>query len=176
MWSIAEQVSARYASVWCASSPAIAIAHLARFGFIRRVLLSRDSVLYARRAASLLKLALSLVYAILSSPAEHGAMPSVSEIIAMITILPRIGCVDGFSFSVQAHQFAYCEPRNNVGPYISVEVGFPSDRLPADWNSYAVGPVDEADVYAYVPIEMVTALVAEHGGLDVASLFVARNP
>ena len=37
-----------------------------------------------------------------------------------------IKCADGFTMSVQASRGNYCSPRNDSGPYDSVEVGFPS--------------------------------------------------
>jgi hypothetical protein len=41
----------------------------------------------------------------------------------------RITCEDGFSVSVQANEGAYCYPRNDSGPYMEVELGFPHN-----WN------------------------------------------
>ena len=37
-----------------------------------------------------------------------------------------VKCADGFSMSVQAGKGSYCSPRDDSGPYDSVEVGFPS--------------------------------------------------
>lgn len=42
------------------------------------------------------------------------------------TTVPAIECADGFTMSVQASRSHYCTPRNDVGPYTAVEVGFPS--------------------------------------------------
>ena len=39
----------------------------------------------------------------------------------------RIECADGFSMSVQASRFNYCEPRvDDAKAYTEVEVGFPT--------------------------------------------------
>lgn len=53
------------------------------------------------------------------------------------------------------------------GPYTHVEVGFPTER-PEPWSAWA-RYVEEHDsplntVYAYVPVSLVRALVAAHGG------------
>lgn len=85
-----------------------------------------------------------------------------------------VRCADGFEMSVTANRDAYCTPRlDNRGPYTHVEVGYPSAR-PEPWAAF--GDVDTWDqyaedrahptdtVYAFVPVEMVHALVAAHGG------------
>jgi hypothetical protein len=78
----------------------------------------------------------------------------------------RIACKDGFSLSVQANWGAYCTPRQNVGPWREVEVGFPS-AIPLSIMAYAENVDNPTEtVYGYVPIELVEALVEEHGGPD----------
>lgn len=78
---------------------------------------------------------------------------------------PHIACVDGFSLSVQANYGAYCEPRQNIGPWTTVEVGFPSER-PDAIMGYCENPDDPTEtVYGYVPVEMVDALIDSHGGI-----------
>ena len=37
-----------------------------------------------------------------------------------------VKCLDGFTVSVQASSFNYCDPRTDTGPYTSVELGYPS--------------------------------------------------
>ena len=37
-------------------------------------------------------------------------------------------CADGFEMSVQASRGHYCSPREDVGPYTTVEIGFPNRR------------------------------------------------
>ena len=79
---------------------------------------------------------------------------------------PRLCCNDGFSISVQASEFHYCEPRRNgVQDYESVELGFPSveDEL---INEYAEDCMNYTEtVYGYVPIEIVEKLIKKHGGI-----------
>lgn len=79
---------------------------------------------------------------------------------------PRLCCNDGFSISVQASEFHYCEPQlNGVQDYESVELGFPSveDEL---INEYAEDCMNYTEtVYGYVPIEIVEKLIEKHGGI-----------
>lgn len=82
----------------------------------------------------------------------------------------RITCADGFSLSVQATHGAYCQPRQNIGPWYEVEVGFPSD-VPHEIMEYAEQPeIPTGTVYAYVPIEHVAALIEAHGGPNQKTL------
>jgi len=77
----------------------------------------------------------------------------------------RIVCADGFSMSVQARERNYCDPRDNVGPYISAEVGFPSSY---DYflNPYAEDPNAPAEtVYGYVPAHVIRLCIDAHGGM-----------
>jgi hypothetical protein len=84
-------------------------------------------------------------------------------------LAPRIVCRDGFSLSVQATHGAYCQPRENLGPWYEVEVGFPSAE-PENIMEYAEQPEIPTDtVYAYVPIELVEDLIAIHGGSEQLS-------
>src|SRR5690554_4453180 len=90
----------------------------------------------------------------------------------------HVVCRDGFEMSVIAGAGTYCTPRprwpvadpvpaDYPGPYTHVEVGYPSQRPePWDkWAEYADDPEQPTDTwYAYVPVEMVRALVAAHGG------------
>lgn len=86
----------------------------------------------------------------------------------------RITCVDGFSLSVQATHGAYCSPRQNLGPWYEVEVGFPSE-LPEQIMHRAEEPERPTEtVYPYTPIEEVEALIAAHGGPDAETLEAAR--
>lgn len=57
--------------------------------------------------------------------------------------------------SIQANQYTYCEPRDNVGPYISVELGFPNFKSKI-LKQYAENPEAlYATVYGNVPVEVV---------------------
>lgn len=81
-----------------------------------------------------------------------------------VRIAPAVECNDGFSMSVQASQNHYCAPRNNEGPYTHLEVGFPSE------SEELLLPFAEDDteptktVYGWVPIEVIEAVIAKHGG------------
>lgn len=57
--------------------------------------------------------------------------------------------------SIQASEYHYCLPRENVKEYTHVEIGFPSFEFSAAFiNKYADDPTEPCDtVYGYVPIE-----------------------
>tara|TARA_R110002110_G_C13260656_1_gene700814 strand:+ start:206 stop:502 length:297 start_codon:yes stop_codon:yes gene_type:complete len=78
----------------------------------------------------------------------------------------KVVCADGFTMSVQAHAGAYCLPRMTGAPvYREVEVGFPSDReeLLMHWAEESNRPTDT--VYGWVPVAVVTNVIAKHGGI-----------
>jgi len=79
----------------------------------------------------------------------------------------RVVCADGFNISVQAFDGAYCTPReNDAERYTEVELGYPSEReeLIMDWIEMPDGgPTDS--VYPYVPVSVVTNVIAKHGGV-----------
>lgn len=80
--------------------------------------------------------------------------------------IPHILCDDGFSMSVQVGERVKCVPRNDLGPWSAVEVGFPSMIEPLLWN-YAETPGDcLSTVYRCVPIGLVAAIVECHGGFS----------
>ena len=75
-------------------------------------------------------------------------------------------CADGFSMSVQADEFTYCSPRvNGAETYTQVEIGFPSEyeELIIDWAENRDQPTET--VYGYVPVSVVTNVLAKHGGM-----------
>jgi len=72
----------------------------------------------------------------------------------------------GFGVSIQASKSNYSEPRNDIGPYTSVELGFPTASEPL-----IIGYADDPDnptetVYGYVPVGVVQALNIKHGGVE----------
>lgn len=82
---------------------------------------------------------------------------------------PRIVCRDGFSISVQARESAYCEPRQDVGPYTKVECGYPSsvplsERL-KEFAELAITDDYTDTVYPYVSVEIVQEELDLHGGI-----------
>lgn len=81
---------------------------------------------------------------------------------------PLIRCKDGFSMSVQTGETLYCTPRSNDGPWSSVEVGYPSQRVEAlmPYIGDDDAPPTET-VYGYVPIDIVERVIEAHGGICV---------
>ena len=76
----------------------------------------------------------------------------------------RVACSDGYSVSAQANSFVYCEPRSNDGPYLSVELGFPTEADEA-FLPYAEDANDPTGtVYARVPVSLVAMAFARRGG------------
>ena len=82
-----------------------------------------------------------------------------------LKVRPAIVCGDGLRLSVQANEYAYCDPRDNYGPYSAVEIGFPSDVIPEimEWAETPETPT--GTVYGWVPVEVVDAVIAAHGGI-----------
>ena len=82
--------------------------------------------------------------------------------------VPLIVCNDGFTMSVQASSGHYCSPRNDTGPWSSVEIGYPNKIKPLLWD-YAEEPGRWTEtVYGYVPIEIAGLVVELHGGIKEA--------
>ena len=79
-----------------------------------------------------------------------------------------IRCHDGFVMSVQASRDHYCTPRDDVGPYSAVEVGWPN-RLEERLLPYADKATTTADarptLYVNVPVRVIHEVVAEHAGI-----------
>jgi len=79
---------------------------------------------------------------------------------------PTVVCADGTTLSVQASRAHYSSPREDTGPYTAVEVGFPSDILPALLKHAENSEEDPTrTVYGFVPIEVVAAAIDFRGGL-----------
>ena len=78
----------------------------------------------------------------------------------------EIVCSDGFSMSVQANEYAYCEPRHgDAKAYTHVEVGFPTEpeELLLDYAEDRDDPT--GTVYGYVPVALVYDVIVKHGGV-----------
>ena len=78
---------------------------------------------------------------------------------------PRLTCKDGFSMSVQVGDGKYCSPRKDGAThYTAAEIGFPSEAEPLimEWVEDADDPT--GTVYGYVPITVIDAVIAKHGG------------
>lgn len=75
-----------------------------------------------------------------------------------------ITCADGLTLSVQASRFHYCTPRDSAGPWVAVEIGFPSQAVD-EFIPYAEEPdMPTATVYGYVPVEIVEGVINRRGG------------
>lgn len=81
-------------------------------------------------------------------------------------------CKDGFTASIQASAFHYCNPRtDNAERYVTVEVGFPSEKV-EEWMPYIDdnGYEPTETVYGYVPVYLVEQTLMEHGGIDYQAM------
>ena len=77
----------------------------------------------------------------------------------------RATCPDGWSVSIIARRGAYCDPRDDRGPWTHVELGFPTAHEP-DLEVYKEPPPEarhEDSVFPYVPVEVVEAILVKHG-------------
>ena len=81
-----------------------------------------------------------------------------------------IACKDGFKVSVQASEKNYCTPRNDTGPYESVELGFPSTVEPIIMPYCDDSSNPTETVYGWVPIAIVQAMIISHGGVASGEL------
>mgnify|MGYP003395945436 CR=1 FL=1 len=96
----------------------------------------------------------------------ENANSTIRHLLSSHRMLPQIVCADGFTMSVQASEFHYCEPRHTDEPFYSaVEVGFPSEKQDElmEWAESPDNPT--GTVYGWVPVEVINALVAKHGGM-----------
>ena len=90
----------------------------------------------------------------------------MTEILDKMNRNAKVICADGFEMSVQAHYSAYCTPKmNNADKYEEVEVGFPNAIEPMllEYVENEERPTDT--VYPYVPVQVVTNVIARHGGM-----------
>ena len=102
---------------------------------------------------------------------EHRVVECVINGREIDGVTERIICRDGYSFSCQANQYTYCNPRKSGAyPYSSVELGYPSER-DTIINGYAEDGKAEKNeegyidtIYGYVPVQTVIKLIKKHGG------------
>ena len=77
-------------------------------------------------------------------------------------IRERVECLNGTTVSIQASEYHYCNPRNNAGPYETVELGFPTVPPTAAIIACAENPDDPTEsVYGQVPVDLVREWLAE---------------
>lgn len=80
---------------------------------------------------------------------------------------PEAVCADGFTLSIQASSMHYCRPSKDLqgGDYSKVELGNLSETV-EEFLPYAENEACPLfTVYGYVPIEIVNAVLAKHGGI-----------
>jgi len=78
----------------------------------------------------------------------------------------RAKCADGFTVSIQASRYHYCEPKQTFSDkFKSLELGYPSkrDKLIMPYAESPESP--KRTVYPYVPWDVVEKLVKKHGGI-----------
>ena len=82
----------------------------------------------------------------------------------------RIVCNDGFTMSVQGSSMNYCTPKDDVGPYSEVEIGFPSEMEPLI-QEFAETPTQPTEtIYGWVKSETVWDVILKHGGVKSGEL------
>jgi len=72
---------------------------------------------------------------------------------------PRLKLGNGHTISVQASRTHHCEPRNDYGPYSEVEISF-NGKAPR-----YLTPYQNDTVHSYVPVQLITRLIEENGGI-----------
>jgi hypothetical protein len=84
----------------------------------------------------------------------------------------QVVCNNGTTLSVQASAFHYCSPKEDrAKSYSLVEVGFIKTKsgrkvkMPKEWKQYAEGRKLSADVFGWVPVQIVIDFVNSRGGL-----------
>ena len=76
-----------------------------------------------------------------------------------------IVCANGATISVQTGRTNYCSPRDDNGPWLEVEVGFPSVDPGPDMCMYQDGEGNPThSVYGYVPVKLVREFIKARGG------------
>ena len=83
---------------------------------------------------------------------------------------PHVICNDDFSFSAQASETHYSQPKGLADEYEKIEIGYPSydDPIISEYREdfgWEDSPMTNA-VYGYVPVEIVDKLIAAHGGIN----------
>jgi hypothetical protein len=86
----------------------------------------------------------------------------------------RIIFNNGGTVSVQASEDHYCYPADNEGPYIEVEMAFPSEEceIPEELLDYMENPEKSPNesVYANVPVSVLLKMVEMNGGIQYGEL------
>ena len=81
-----------------------------------------------------------------------------------------IECNNGFRMSVQADKGKYCTPRNNVGPYVEVEIGYPTRVEPLLLPYAEDSSAPTSTVYGWVPVAVMWEVITKNGGIKSGNL------
>lgn len=84
---------------------------------------------------------------------------------------PHVKCPNKAVFSVQASEYTYCTPQDNVGPYTHVEVQVRNvfAKAALTWAFRDKHPtvstliIDDCGICAYCPVEVIERAVASCG-------------
>lgn len=95
------------------------------------------------------------------TPTASNDMFALLMQMASLSPRPIAKCVDGFSLSIQASSAHHCE-KGEDGTYKSVELGClsSSEETLSEYEDW-----DDSSTYGYVPVEVVDAIIAKHGGI-----------
>jgi len=106
------------------------------------------------------------LFAVPAPPGKEFVLPPLDP--GQTRVRPDTRCKDGFTMSVQASQHHYISPRKDglsLGIYTELEVGYPTQEETL-LMPYCENLNDPCfTVYGYVPVEVIKAIVAKHGGL-----------
>lgn len=78
--------------------------------------------------------------------------------------VPAIKCGNGLTMSVQASEYHYCAPRDSYGPWLEVEIGFQSKRVPKLLPYAEEKKRPTKTVYGWVPLSLVAEVIESNGG------------
>ena len=78
----------------------------------------------------------------------------------------RVVCKDGYSISIQAHDGAYCEPRQDGAEcYSLVELGYPNQSDSLIDHLAETPDKPKKTIYGYVDVNTVYLLLTKHKGI-----------
>lgn len=86
-------------------------------------------------------------------------------------VRPAIVCKDGLTLSVQGSYGHWSIPRENNYEFEKVEVGYPSQAVPALLEYAEDKKKPTKTVYPFVPVSVVQQVINEHGGIDESKTF-----
>lgn len=78
----------------------------------------------------------------------------------------RVVCKDGYSISIQAHEGAYCSPRQDGAEcYSLVELGYPNQSDSLIDHLAETPDKPKKTIYGYVDVNTVYLLLTKHKGI-----------